>query len=216
MGDPLTIETMECDPEWLSRCRGALTPLHDLLCSEGITRGLVGPREAERMWSRHLDNCALPADPTLPLVPADARVVDLGSGAGLPGLVWALVRPDLTVSLVEPLERRCAFLLEAVEALGASDRVTVHRGRAQNVHIEAANVVTARAVANLKTLVGWADPHLRSDGRLVAFKGQRAGQEAVAASDELAKRRMTARLVEITSSTRGEDATVVVVERSAG
>lgn len=145
----------------------------DLLATAGVERGLIGPREAGRLWERHLINCAVLSE----AVPAGVSVVDIGSGAGLPGLVLAIVRPDLDVTLLEPLLRRTTFLHEAVEELGLKN-VTVHRGRAEEVakHF-AVDVVTARAVAPLDRLARWGMPLLRPGGELLALKGERAAQE---------------------------------------
>lgn len=179
-------------PDWLAPAAGSLDAFAGLLAGPGVERGLLGPREVPRLWDRHLLNCAVVAEPAVGLVPAGARVVDVGSGAGLPGLVWALVRPDITVALLEPLLRRATFLQEAVDALGVADRVTVVRVRAEDAQRDsappAADVVTARAVAPLDRLLGWTVPLLGAGGRLVALKGSRAQDEltehtaAVAAS----------------------------------
>jgi 16S rRNA (guanine527-N7)-methyltransferase len=151
-----------------------------LLATEGTVRGLIGPREVPRLWERHLLNSAAIA----PLVPAEARVVDVGSGAGLPGIPLALARPDLTVTLLEPLARRVAFLTECVDRLRL-DRVTVVRGRAEEGPIRrelgGADVVTARAVAPLDKLAGWCLPLLRGGGLLLAMKGSTAAGELAAA-----------------------------------
>ena len=151
-----------------------------LLATEGSVRGLIGPREVPRLWDRHLLNSAAIAS----LVPDGARVVDVGSGAGLPGIPLALARPDLTVTLLEPLARRVAFLTECVDRLGL-DRVTVVRGRAEEGPIRSelggADVVTARAVAPLDRLAGWCLPLLRPGGRLLAMKGSTAAEELAAA-----------------------------------
>jgi 16S rRNA (guanine527-N7)-methyltransferase len=151
-----------------------------LLATEGTVRGLIGPREVPRLWERHLLNSAAIAS----LVPAGSRVVDVGSGAGLPGIPLALVRPDLTVTLLEPLARRVAFLTECVDRLGL-DRVTVVRGRAEEGPIRrelgGADVVTARAVAPLDKLAGWCLPLLRPGGLLLAMKGSTAASELAAA-----------------------------------
>lgn len=178
-------------PPWLAEHRDALTAYADLLADVGVTRGLIGPREVPRLWERHLLNCAVVADPTAGVVPARASVADVGTGAGLPGLVWAIVRPDLRVLLIEPLLRRSTFLSEAVDDLGLGDRVKVWRGRAENAAgaLPPQDVVTARAVAPLDRLVGWTVPLLRPGGRLVALKGSSAAEEltehgaAVAAAD---------------------------------
>jgi 16S rRNA (guanine527-N7)-methyltransferase len=145
------------------------------LATSGVERGLIGPRESDRLWDRHVLNCAVVAD----LVPDGAKVVDVGSGAGLPGIPLALARPDLRIVLVEPLARRVEWLSEIVEDLGLS--LTVERGRAEENAIrrrwEGADVVTARAVAPLARLAGWSLPLLRDGGRLLAVKGASAPQE---------------------------------------
>ena len=155
-----------------------------LLAGPGVTRGLVGPREVPRLWERHLLNCAVVAE----VVPEGSGVVDIGSGAGLPGLVLALVRPDLTVRLVEPLERRSVFLTEAVELLEVGARVQVVRDRAETLAAAGpvADVVTARAVAPLDRLAGWCLPLVVQGGRLVALKGERAEAEVAVAAEVLA------------------------------
>jgi 16S rRNA (guanine527-N7)-methyltransferase len=148
-----------------------------LLTGPGIERGLVGPREAPRIWERHLLNSAVLAD----FVPDGARVVDVGSGAGLPGLPMALRRPDLRIDLVEPLERRAIFLREAVAALGLEGRVRVVRGRAADLGVQEsvgnADWVAARAVAPLDRLVRWCLPLLGPGGVLLALKGAGASEE---------------------------------------
>jgi 16S rRNA (guanine527-N7)-methyltransferase len=151
-----------------------------LLATDGTVRGLIGPREVPRLWDRHLLNSAALA----PLVPAGSRVVDVGSGAGLPGIPLALARPDLSVTLLEPLARRVAFLDECVERLGL-DNVAVVRGRAEEGPVRralgGADVVTARAVAPLDKLAGWCLPLLRAGGLLLALKGSTAAEELAAA-----------------------------------
>jgi 16S rRNA (guanine527-N7)-methyltransferase len=146
------------------------------LVGDGVVRGLIGPREAPRVWRRHLLNCAVTSE----LIPLGASVVDVGSGAGLPGIVLAVARPDLRITLVEPLERRTAFLSEVVTALDLGTAVTVVRGRAEQVVGEpfaGADVVTARAVAPLDRLAGWCLPLARPGGRLLALKGASAAAE---------------------------------------
>ncbi|MDY7087521.1 MAG: 16S rRNA (guanine(527)-N(7))-methyltransferase RsmG [Actinomycetota bacterium] len=148
-----------------------------LLITDGVVRGLIGPREAPRIWERHLVNCAVVSQ----MIPIGASVVDVGSGAGLPGIVLAVARPDLRITLVEPLARRTAFLSEAVTALGLDTTVTVVRGRAEDVvdgPPAGADVVTARAVAPLDRLAGWCLPLARAGGRLLALKGASAASEA--------------------------------------
>lgn len=143
------------------------------LAEAGVERGLIGPREVDRLWERHLINCAVVSA----AVPADAQVVDVGSGAGLPGVVLAIVRPDLRVTLLEPLLRRTTFLNECVDMLDLPN-VEVRRARAEEVAGEfSVDVATARAVAPLERLVTWALPLLRPGGELLALKGERAAAE---------------------------------------
>jgi 16S rRNA (guanine527-N7)-methyltransferase len=163
----------------------------DLLASEGVLRGLIGPREVPRLWDRHLLNCGLLAS----LVPEGSRVADLGSGAGLPGLVLALACPDLEVTLIEPMARRTAFLEEACAALDTAN-VTVVRGRAEEwSRPERFDVVTARALAPLAKLLAWALPLVASGGRVLAMKGSSAEEEISAAGDALARWRAQAEVV---------------------
>ena len=147
-----------------------------LLASSGVDRGLIGPREGERLWDRHLLNSAVLAE----LVPRSCRVLDVGSGAGLPGIPLALARPDLSIVLLEPMARRVAWLREVVAALGLA--VEVHRGRAEDPVVRnelgGNDVVTARAVAPLGRLASWSLPLVASGGRLLAIKGAGADEEA--------------------------------------
>lgn len=164
----------------------------ELLATEGVIRGLIGPREAPRLWDRHLINCALLS----PALPEYASVVDIGSGAGLPGLVLAIARPDIAITLVEPLLRRTTFLEEVVAELGLTN-VSVVRGRADVLHGKAAfDVVTSRAVAPLERLLGWSMPLVAPQGALVAMKGSSAAEEVVAAAATLAKLRCARPVVE--------------------
>ncbi|GHH65602.1 ribosomal RNA small subunit methyltransferase G [Streptosporangium violaceochromogenes] len=152
-----------------------------LLAGPGVVRGLLGPREVSRIWDRHLLNCAVVAE----AVPADVRLVDIGSGAGLPGLVLAIVRPDLRVTLLEPLLRRTVFLQECVESLELSN-VEVLRGRAEEfAGRREFDVASARAVAPLDRLLTWALPLLREGGELLAMKGERAAEELADAEAQL-------------------------------
>ncbi len=153
-----------------------------LLGSDGVVRGLIGPREVDRLWSRHLANCAVLEE----LIDPGARVADVGSGAGLPGLPLALVRPDLRVVLVEPLLRRATFLSEAVDALALGDRVEVRRERGEDARLEV-DVVTARAVAPLDRLAGVTLPLVRVGGVLLALKGDGALDEVEASAAALEK-----------------------------
>ncbi len=155
----------------------------ELLATDGVERGLLGPREVSRMWERHLLNCAVVAQ----LIESQSSVCDIGSGAGLPGMVLALVRPDLNVTLVEPILRRTTFLEEAVEKLGLGN-VTVVRSRAEELHgyLEA-DVVTARAVAPLARLLGWALPLCAPNGHVLAIKGGSVDAEIAEAQSVLGR-----------------------------
>jgi 16S rRNA (guanine527-N7)-methyltransferase len=176
----------------------------DLLATEGVTRGLIGPREVPRLWDRHLVNCGLLA----PLVPTEASVADLGSGAGLPGLVLAIARPDLRVTLVEPMARRVAFLDEARARLGLEGVEVVRERAEQWTQQRRFDVVTARALAALPKLLGWAMPLAADGGQLLAMKGSSAADEIAAAEAELRHWRATAEVV--TSSVPGSSTTTVV------
>ena len=178
----------------------------ELLAVEGVTRGLLGPREVDRIWTRHLLNSAAVACQ----VPEGSSCLDVGSGAGLPGIPLALARPDVTVGLVEPLLRRVTFLQHAVDILGL-DRLSVTRSRAEDLPVASVDVVVARAVAPLHRLVGWTVPLLTPGGRLVAMKGERAGDELTDAEPVL--RRLGARRWEVCELTLpgGEVATRAVL-----
>ena len=145
----------------------------ELLATDGVVRGLIGPREAPRLWDRHLLNCGVLAD----VMPEGATVCDIGSGAGLPGLVLAIRRADLEVTLVEPLQRRTTFLDEVVAELELTN-VEVIRGRAEALHGQSTfAVVTSRAVAPLERLLLWSMPLVAPEGALVAMKGASVTEE---------------------------------------
>ncbi|GAA3622307.1 16S rRNA (guanine(527)-N(7))-methyltransferase RsmG [Microlunatus ginsengisoli] len=183
----------------------------DILTSRGIDYGLIGPREADRVWDRHVLNSAALTG----LVPTGARLVDVGSGAGLPGLPLAILRPDLEVSLLEPLLRRTRFLTEAVAELGLADRVRVVRARAEE-HRDTYEVVTARAVAPLPRLVPWCAPLREPDGIVLALKGSSAADEVRAATAVLAKARLRAEVLELRAHPRAEPTTVVRLTADRG
>lgn len=184
-----------------------LVALHDVLATEGVTRGLIGPREVPRLWDRHLLNCAVVGE----LMDPGAAVADVGSGAGLPGLVLALVRPDLRLTLVEPLERRCTFLAEVVECLDLGGRVEVVRGRAEDIDGRRFRHVTARAVAPLDQLAQWCLPLVEPLGSLLAIKGERAGAELDGARASLPPG-VQARIVRCGQAWIDPPTTVVVVD----
>jgi 16S rRNA (guanine527-N7)-methyltransferase len=147
-----------------------------LLQQHGVERGLIGPREVDKIWDRHVLNSAVIEQ----LFQANERVVDVGSGAGLPGVPLAIVRPDLRITLLEPMARRIAWLEEVKERLSL-DNVTVLRGRAEEGPVRKqllnCDAVTARAVAPLEKLAKWCLPLLKGGGRMVALKGERAQEE---------------------------------------
>jgi 16S rRNA (guanine527-N7)-methyltransferase len=156
------------------------------LAEHGERLGLIGPLEVARLWSRHVLNCALVA----PFLRAGGRVADVGSGAGLPGLVLALARPDVEVTLIEPMERRTDWLREETARLGLRN-VTVLRARAEEARDAGPfDQVTARAVSALRTLVPITAPLVRSGGELVFLKGARVGEEITAAAKILQKHRV--------------------------
>ncbi|APF41837.1 16S rRNA (guanine(527)-N(7))-methyltransferase RsmG [Neomicrococcus aestuarii] len=143
------------------------------LATSGMERGLLGPREVPRLWGRHVLNCAVIGEH----IPQGVTVADVGSGAGLPGLALAIARPDLSLTLIEPLERRCLWLNEVIEDLEL-DNVVVMRGRAeQMVDFVNADVVTARAVSALTNLIPWSVPLLHGSGEMLAIKGRSAQEE---------------------------------------
>lgn len=155
-----------------------------LLADTGVSHGLIGPREIPILWDRHLLNCAVVER----AFPEGAVVVDVGSGAGLPGLALAIARPDLQMHLVEPMLRRTAWLTQTVAALGL-DSCSVHRGRAEDFHgTLLVPFATARAVARIDRLARWTFPLLERDGTLVALKGSQAAEEL--AAEELSLRRL--------------------------
>ncbi len=164
----------------------------DILASRGIDWGLIGPRERDRLWERHVLNSIALA----PRIPEGSRVVDVGSGAGLPGLPLAILRHDLSVTLLEPLLRRVTFLDTTVAELEVADRVQVIRGRAEE-HRARYELVTCRAVAPLPRLLGWCLPLVAGGGRLIALKGASARDEVAAARDDLRRLKVKASVLEL-------------------
>ncbi len=157
-------------PEFFSQRADEIERYAEILATWGIERGLIGPREGDRIWDRHIANCI----PVTTLIPEGASVIDIGSGAGLPGIVIALARPDLKVTLLEPLERRVAFLIEVVAELHLP--ITVLRGRAESVKGNF-TIVTARAVAPLPKLLPLVWHLVAPKGSLLAMKGESAAEE---------------------------------------
>lgn len=181
----------------------------ELLADQGVLRGLIGPREVPRLWERHLLNSAA-LQPYLP----PGVLADVGSGAGLPGLVLAAMEPERRVVLVEPMERRTEWLLEAARAIGV-DNVTVVRGRAEEVAESVqADVVTARAVASIDKLVKWCAPLLSPGGQLVLLKGRSAPEELERAKYVLRKHALTGEVL-TAQPLPGVEPTTVVRLRAA-
>ncbi|HEV8024840.1 MAG TPA: 16S rRNA (guanine(527)-N(7))-methyltransferase RsmG [Candidatus Nanopelagicales bacterium] len=205
-------------PAWLAPAAGGLHAYVDLLIGPGTERGLLGPREAPRIWDRHVLNCAVVADPAEELIPHGSRVADIGSGAGLPGLVWALARPDLQVVLIESLLRRVTFLTECVHELGLSEHVTVVRARAEEVADRAGgvDVVTARAVAPLGTIAQWAGPLLSDGGILAALKGASAQEEIQRDAEQLGAAGLVDARVVMSGTGVVDPPTTVVLARKVG
>lgn len=184
----------------------------EILASAGVERGLLGPREVGRIWDRHILNSAVVAE----LLDPGARVIDVGSGAGLPGIPLAIARPDLQVVLLEPLLRRSGFLTEVVDELGLA--VEVVRGRAEERavrdRLSGADAVVSRAVAALDKLTKWSVPLLRQDGLMVAIKGERAPEEVREHRRVMeASGVVNVRVVRCGVNTLEQPATVVVAQR---
>ncbi|MFZ1409860.1 MAG: 16S rRNA (guanine(527)-N(7))-methyltransferase RsmG [Micropruina sp.] len=178
----------------------------DILASRGVDWGLLGPREGDRLWERHiLNSVALTS-----MIPTGSTVVDVGSGAGLPGVPLAILRPDLTVVLLEPLLRRANFLSLAVEELHLGDRVRVVRARAED-HAGGYDVVTCRAVAPLDRLVEWCTGLVRPGGDLLALKGSSAEDEVVAARSALRRRGLSAAVRTVRAHSAAEPTYVIRV-----
>lgn len=182
----------------------------DFLEVEGDKRGLIGPRELPRLWERHILNSAA-------LVPflQDGAVIDVGSGAGLPGLVIAAMEPEREVVLVEPMDRRTQWLEEAAARVGL-ERVTVVRDRAEGVHHVIAPNVTARAVAATDKLVKWTEHLVADGGQMVFLKGRSARAEIEKASPVLRRKKLAAEVIEAPTVDGLEPTTVVRIVSSAG
>lgn len=179
----------------------------DILATKGIDWGLIGPRERDRLWDRHVLNSASLAD----LIPDGAHVVDVGSGAGLPGIPLAVLRPDLDITLLEPLLRRHTFLTETVDDLGLEGRVHPLRGRAEDCD-KTFDVVTCRAVANVTKLLRWCTPLFYPHGRLIALKGSSVDQELADASRLLESSRLEASVFQVRAHPLAEVTQALVLE----
>ncbi len=182
----------------------------NMLSSEGELRGLIGPRELPRLWTRHLLNSTAVSG----FLPEGAHVADVGSGAGFPGVVLAILRPDLKVELIEPMERRVDWLHDVTAAVGLVN-VEIRRARAEEVDRQF-DVVTARAVAALKKLVPWVAPLIAPGGRLVALKGERAAAEIVEAKKVLLRARLVDAVVHDVLVPGTTEVTRVIEARRSG
>jgi len=176
----------------------------DILASTGVEWGLIGPREVDRLWERHILNSVALAD----LIPQGSRVVDVGSGAGLPGIPLAILRPDLEMTLLEPLLRRFRFLTHSVEDLGITHAVRVVRARAEQ-HRSSYDVVLARAVAPLDRLIAWCDPLRSPTGVILALKGRSAEDEVRGVATLFHQRGLTASVLSVRASATSDPTTVV-------
>jgi 16S rRNA (guanine527-N7)-methyltransferase len=179
-----------------------------MLAEQGEKRGLIGPRELERLWERHVLNSAA----VVPFL-GPGRIVDVGSGAGLPGMVIAAMLPDREVVLVEPMERRVAWLEEAAATIGL-DNVTVTRARAEEVAGSLkADALTARAVASIDKLVKWCLPLLSETGHMALLKGRTAAEEIERAKYVLRKAGLSAEVLSAPTLAGLEPTTVVRIVR---
>ena len=180
-----------------------------MLEEEGEIRGLVGPREMPRLWSRHAVNAAAVLD----FLPRTGQILDIGSGAGLPGIIIAICRPELDVHLAEPMQRRCEWLSDVIDHL-ALDNVTLHQVRAEELRGKGqADVITARAVANMSKLIRMTTKLIAPGGSLVALKGRRAPIEIDEAAKELKSHHLRAQIHEVPSIMEEESTYVVVCKR---
>jgi 16S rRNA (guanine527-N7)-methyltransferase len=176
----------------------------DILASRGIDWGLLGPREVERLWSRHILNSASVAG----LVDEGTAVADVGSGAGLPGIPVALLRPELAVDLIEPLLRRSRFLTHTVDDLGITGRVSVVRARAEDV-AQTYDTVLSRALAPLDRLIPWCLPLMKPTGQILAIKGASARDEVATHQRLVSGSGLQADVVTVTCDPEVEPTTVV-------
>lgn len=202
-------ETLADSPE-VQAYFGAAYPLvarfADLLHDQGELRGLIGPREVSRIWERHILNSAA----VVQFLPVTGTIADIGSGAGLPGIVIAVMRPDAEVLLIEPMERRCAWLSEVVEDLGLSN-VEIKRGRAEEYHgAFQCDAVTSRAVAALEKLARMSLPLVERGGEMVVLKGRNVGQEIEPARKVLRKYKTEEPEILEASSVDGVEPTTVL------
>ncbi len=182
----------------------------DILATVGVEWGLIGPREIDRLWERHILNSAALGG----LIPSGSQVVDVGSGAGLPGIPLVVLRPDLQMTLLEPLLRRSTFLAQTVDDLGIAATTSVVRARAGD-HRKTYDVVLSRAVAPLDRLIWWCNPLRRPTGVILALKGESAHDEVAAATGILRAHRLRAEVLTVRATSDSEPATVVRIGSAA-
>ena len=151
----------------------------EILVKDAVRLGIIGPREVGRIWDRHILNCAALTE----LIPDGQSIIDIGSGAGLPGIVLAILNPNSAVTLIEPMQRRAEFLTQTKTELGLSN-VEILRGRAEGQKVSAQNV-TSRAVAPLNKLLSWSWPLVEKGGKVLAIKGEKATEELAEVKNEL-------------------------------
>lgn len=210
MSDGPASHTPAAVKELYGEALGTIESYVSLLGTTGVEWGLIGPREVPRLWERHVLNSVAIAG----LIASGATVADVGSGAGLPGIPLAVLRPDLDVVLLEPKVRRADFLDQAVAELGLGDRVRVIRERAEE-HKARYDVVTCRAVAPLGQLLGWTSRLFLPNGELLALKGASAEDEVAAARRELAHAGAVATVVSVRAHEEAEPTFVVRVRRKS-
>lgn len=214
MGEPIDTPAEDVEPrpaevpEVFGAATEAISTYVDMLLDEGVTWGLIGAREQGRIWSRHILNSVAIAT----AVPRDAHVVDVGSGAGLPGVPLALARPDLGITLLEPLQRRVAFLELVLDRLDLHDRVRVVRARAEE-HDTEYDVVTARAVGGLSKLLPWCAPLMAADGQMLLLKGVSAADEVEAARRELDRAGLRPEILSVRAHPLSEPTTALRLRR---
>jgi 16S rRNA (guanine527-N7)-methyltransferase len=201
---PVRVHTVSIETDVFGPAADTASRYVDILATRGIDWGLIGPREAERLWDRHVLNSVALAD----LVPWGASVADVGSGAGLPGIPLAILRPDLRVTLIEPLLRRATFLTQAVDELDLADRVRVVRARAED-HRERYDVLVSRALARLPQLIRWCDPLRAEGGTVLALKGRSAEEELAEARGELERRGLAGEILTVRAHPTVEPTSVV-------
>ncbi len=206
----VTSPTPAAVSELYGEALGTIEAYVSALSTRGVEWGLIGPREVPRLWERHVLNSVAIAG----LIGSGATVVDVGSGAGLPGIPLAVLRPDLDVVLLEPKVRRADFLTQTVDELGIGDRVRVIRARAEE-HRATYDVATCRAVAPLGQLLGWTSRLFLPGGELLALKGASAEDEVAAARRELVQAGAVATVVSVRAHEEAEPTYVVRVRRKS-